>query len=158
MRRLAYRTHLVVDQRETVDVREQEKHLVLRVVHLGRRNVRVDAVDLLDLTGGRALPANAWRLSATIGADLCAPLTADAVLAEAHFRVWKMVVEVKGRGRWFWRCEGARLIIGRMRKVLVTGAALINRTSTWRAVAQPRLNYRVVRTVQPHLSVKWFFG
>ena len=84
MRHDAHRTHLVVDQRETVDVREQEEHLILRVVHLGRRNVRVDAVDLLDLAGGRALPANAWRLSAAIGADLCAPLTADAVLAEAH--------------------------------------------------------------------------
>ena len=78
------RTHLVVDQRQAVDVGEEEEDLVLRVVHLGCRDIHIDAVDLLDLASGRALPANAWRLSAAIGADLCAPLTADAVLAEAH--------------------------------------------------------------------------
>ena len=37
-------------------------------------------------------------------------------------------------------------------------AALINRTSTWRAVAQPRLDYRVVEVGGPHLSVKLCCG
>ena len=56
-------THLVIDQRYAEEVREEEQNFVLRIVLLGRRDVSVDTVNLLNFAGRRTLPADALSSS-----------------------------------------------------------------------------------------------
>jgi len=69
--RKVVRKEPVVDEGDTEDIGEVEDHFVLGVVDGGRRDITLDAGDLLNFAFGRALMTD----------------TADAVLAETHGEV-----------------------------------------------------------------------